>query len=89
MVPYVGPMSADQLALLTIREAATLLQKREVSPVELVDATLARVDRLQPTLKAFITVMHEAARRDAKRAEAEIAAGHPDASAQHGGPACR
>lgn len=65
-------MSRDELALLTIREAATLLQKREVSPVELVNATLERVDRLQPTLKAFITVMHEAARRDAKRAEAEI-----------------
>jgi aspartyl-tRNA(Asn)/glutamyl-tRNA(Gln) amidotransferase subunit A len=68
-------LSADDLPLLTIREAATLLQKREVSPVELVDATLARVDRLQPALKAFITVMHEAARRDARRAEAEIIRG--------------
>ena len=68
-------MSSDDLARLTIREAATLLQKREISAVELVDATLSRVDRLQPELKAFITVMHEAARRDAKRAEAEIIRG--------------
>jgi aspartyl-tRNA(Asn)/glutamyl-tRNA(Gln) amidotransferase subunit A len=75
MVPYLGPMSSDQLVLLTIREAATLLQKREISPVELIEATLARIDRLQPTLNAFITVMHGAARRDARRAEAEIARG--------------
>ena len=68
-------MSADSFALLTIREAAALLHKREVSPVELVEATLDRIDRLQPTLKAFITVMHEAARRDARRAEAEIGRG--------------
>ena len=68
-------MSPDELARLTIREAATLIGKREVSPVELIDATLERVDRLQPTINAFITVMHEAARRDAKRAEAEIARG--------------
>ena len=73
-------MSADDLALLTIREAAVLLQKREISPVDLIESTLARVDRLQPTLNAFITVMHDAARRDARRAEAEIARG------RHRGP---
>ena len=68
-------MSRDELALLTIKEASALIEKREVSPVELIDATLDRVDRLQPALNAFITVMHREARRDAKRAEAEIARG--------------
>ena len=68
-------MSRDELAQLTIKEASALVQKREVSPVELIDATLERVDRLQPTLNAFITVMHDQARRDARRAEAEIARG--------------
>ena len=68
-------MSRDELALSTIAEASALIRKREVSPVELIDATLDRVDRLQPALNAFITVMHGQARRDAKRAEAEIARG--------------
>lgn len=68
-------MSRDELAQLTIKKASALVQKREVSPVELIDATLERVDRLQPALNAFITVMHDQARRDARRAEAEIARG--------------
>jgi aspartyl-tRNA(Asn)/glutamyl-tRNA(Gln) amidotransferase subunit A len=49
---------------------------KELSPVEVVDAVLDRLDRLDPVLNAFTTVVPEEARQRAKRLEAEIAAGH-------------
>jgi aspartyl-tRNA(Asn)/glutamyl-tRNA(Gln) amidotransferase subunit A len=52
-----------------------LLRTRKVSPVELTTASLARIDRLNPTLNAFITVMHEQALADARAAEREVARG--------------
>lgn len=61
--------------LLTIAEAGRLIASRRLSPVELMDATLARIDRLQPIVGAFITVVPEAAREDALAAEREIMRG--------------
>jgi aspartyl-tRNA(Asn)/glutamyl-tRNA(Gln) amidotransferase subunit A len=49
---------------------------KELSPVEVVDAVLDRLDRLDPVLNAFTTVVPEEARQRAKWLEAEIAAGH-------------
>jgi aspartyl-tRNA(Asn)/glutamyl-tRNA(Gln) amidotransferase subunit A len=46
-----------------------------LSPVELVDAVLARIERLNPALNAFLTVLGETARHDALRAERAIARG--------------
>jgi aspartyl-tRNA(Asn)/glutamyl-tRNA(Gln) amidotransferase subunit A len=46
-----------------------------VSPVALLDTYLARIDRLDPDLRAYITVCREEARRDAARAERILAAG--------------
>lgn len=48
---------------------------KELSPVEVVDAVLDRLDRLDPVLNAFTTVVAEQARERAKRLETEIAAG--------------
>ena len=44
--------------------------------MELTEATLARIERLQPRLNAFITVTADLARQQARQAEAEIQAGH-------------
>lgn len=66
---------ADSLCELSITEAARLLRTRKLSPVELVAAYLARIETYQPQLDAFITVTAELARRQARRAEREIAAG--------------
>ena len=65
------------LALLTapISEVALKIKTRDVSPVELTDAALARAERLQPTLKSFITLLPEQARAQAKRREQAIAKG--------------
>jgi aspartyl-tRNA(Asn)/glutamyl-tRNA(Gln) amidotransferase subunit A len=68
-------MTSDDLAFSTIAELAPLIQKREVSPVELTNAVLARIERLNPALGAFITVTADLARSQARAAEAEIAAG--------------
>jgi aspartyl-tRNA(Asn)/glutamyl-tRNA(Gln) amidotransferase subunit A len=64
--------SANDLTLLSIGHAARLLRRREMSPVELVDASLARIESLNPALNAFITVTAASARRQARAAEREI-----------------
>lgn len=51
------------------------VQRREVSPVEVVDAVLDRLERLNPVLNAFCTPTPELARSEAQRIEAAIMAG--------------
>ena len=68
-------MTMQKLPMLSIREAADLIRKREVSPVELVEATLERIALYSPILNDYITVTGDKARRDAKRAEREVASG--------------
>jgi aspartyl-tRNA(Asn)/glutamyl-tRNA(Gln) amidotransferase subunit A len=60
---------------LTIAEAARLIEQRELSPVELVDSRLARIQRFDGKLNSFIRVLADEARAAARTAEAEIAAG--------------
>jgi amidase len=56
-------------------EVAGLIQRREVSPVELTGAMLDRIEALDSELHSYITVAAELARRQAKKAEAEILRG--------------
>jgi aspartyl-tRNA(Asn)/glutamyl-tRNA(Gln) amidotransferase subunit A len=67
--------SAGQLHLLDLSEASRAVQKKEVSPVELAQACLARIEKLNPNLNAFITVTGTEALDAARKAEAEIARG--------------
>ncbi len=60
---------------LTIAEAATLMRTRRLSPLELIDALLARIDRIDGDLHSFITVTAEQARRSARAAEQRFAEG--------------
>lgn len=64
-----------ELRELTIAEAARLIERRLVSPVELTEAYLAAIERLNPALNAYVTVTAERARADAAAATAEIAGG--------------
>jgi len=68
--PY-GP----ELVFLSIAEAAKLLRQKKISPVELVDAVLSQIERLNPTLNAFITIVADRAKSNARAAEREIARG--------------
>src|SRR5580704_8858458 len=61
---------------LTIAEAGALIGKRELSPVELTESRLARIERLDGQLHSFIRVLREPALAAARAAEAEIMAGH-------------
>jgi len=74
---HVMPTSAAsrQLPILDLAEASRAVQTKEVSPVELTQACLERIERLNPVLNAFITVTSESALHDAKKAEAEITRG--------------
>lgn len=69
------PLPGNELCYLSIREASQLLRRRKISPVELLNATLERIERLNPELNAFITVAAERALEDARRAQREIARG--------------
>jgi aspartyl-tRNA(Asn)/glutamyl-tRNA(Gln) amidotransferase subunit A len=64
------------IAELTLREAAELVARKEVSPVELVDACLERVARTDDVLRAYISVYQDEARKVAGAAETMISAGH-------------
>ena len=68
-------MTNDDLCYLSGGEAARLIAARQISPVELVDAVLARVEAVQPHINAFTVVRAEAARAEAKAAEAALAGG--------------
>ena len=61
---------------LTIANMAPLIRKGQLSPVELTEALLERIARLQPSLNAFITVTSDLALKQARRAEKEISKGH-------------
>jgi aspartyl-tRNA(Asn)/glutamyl-tRNA(Gln) amidotransferase subunit A len=65
----------DDLVGLSLSAAGDLLRARKVSPVELANACLARIQRLNPVLNAFITVTADQALADARVAESEIARG--------------
>jgi aspartyl-tRNA(Asn)/glutamyl-tRNA(Gln) amidotransferase subunit A len=60
---------------LTIAQAARLIETRELSPVELLDSRLERISRFDGRLNSFIRVLADDARKEARAAEAEIAAG--------------
>ena len=56
----------------TIADLAPRLRRKEISPVELTRACLNRIEKLNPTLNAFTTVMADSALAEASTAENEI-----------------
>ncbi len=58
---------SDELIRMTAREAVALLDRRAVSPMELIDAALARMDALEPAVNALPVRCPERARDHAKR----------------------
>jgi Asp-tRNA(Asn)/Glu-tRNA(Gln) amidotransferase A subunit family amidase len=68
-------MDATDLCYTPATELGRLIRARTLSPVELADAVLARIERLNPKLNAYLTVTAEHARALAKAAEARAARG--------------
>jgi len=66
---------ATELHDLSIAELSSLIAARKLSPLELVEALIRRVEQYDRQTHAFITRTFDLARQQAKQAEAEIAAG--------------
>ncbi|HIM61527.1 MAG TPA: hypothetical protein EYM42_02180, partial [Dehalococcoidia bacterium] len=67
--------SSDPLAYKPITELAHLIRTKQVSPVELTNLYLERIDQFDGQLKSYITVLAEDARREAAAAEQALSAG--------------
>lgn len=68
-------MEASELCYLSLRSLGTLIQRREISPVETTEAVLDRVDKIDRQLNSFITLLRDQALDQARAAEQEIANG--------------
>ena len=68
-------MSAAEIAFLPAARLAALVAEKQLSPVELVQSYLERIDRLDGRLRAYITVCREAALDAARRAETAVLRG--------------
>lgn len=67
--------SKDEICRMEATELAEGVRKKELSPVEVVDAVLERMDKLEPTLHAFCTPTPEMAQEEARRLEQKISEG--------------
>ena len=70
---------------MTIEEFARRVRTREITSEEVTEACLRRIDADNPRLNAFILVMADEARRQAREADRELAAGR-DRGPLHGVP---
>src|SRR5262245_17646925 len=68
-------MIPSEIIFKSVTELAPLVKARKLSPVELVQAFLDRIESVNPEVNAFITVTGEHAIKEARKAEQEIAAG--------------
>ena len=68
-------MATDDRCFLTIAEAGRLIKSKALSPVELVEAFLARIEALDPLINSYITVVADQALAAANAAERDITAG--------------
>ena len=75
----------DDILHASIAQLAGSIRKGEISPVELIEATLGAIDRCEPQLNAFITVFHEESLQSARNVEAQIRNGK-DLGPLHGMP---
>ena len=74
-MPDDAVLSSTHLHDLPISEAAPLIEQRRLSPVELTQAYLDRIETFDPQLNAYLLVTADRALEQARTAEAEIAAG--------------
>jgi len=68
-------MNKEDLCFTPASELAPMIRAKEISPVELVDTVLERIEALEPKLNAFVTLTADTAREQAKAAEAAVMRG--------------
>jgi aspartyl-tRNA(Asn)/glutamyl-tRNA(Gln) amidotransferase subunit A len=79
------PPVSQELCALGVRELGTLYRQRRLSPVEVVQATVARIRKVDSDVNAYCAVMEESAMLAARAAEAQLMAGI-DLGPLHGVP---
>ncbi len=65
----------DDLAYATATELAARIRRRDLSPVELLDAVIARIEARNPSLNALVFTAFDEAREQARRAERALTSG--------------
>jgi aspartyl-tRNA(Asn)/glutamyl-tRNA(Gln) amidotransferase subunit A len=65
-------MDRTELVYMSASRLAELIRRKDISPVEVIASVLARIERAQPSLNAFITVCAEQALEEAKTAEQAV-----------------
>ena len=68
-------MNSTEICFLSVRELGRMIRDKEISPVDVAAAHLARIHSLEPTLNSFITLLGDAAMAAARDAEKEIKEG--------------
>jgi aspartyl-tRNA(Asn)/glutamyl-tRNA(Gln) amidotransferase subunit A len=70
-------MASESLAWMPATEMAPLIRQKQLSPVEVMTAVLARIERHNKRVNAFVHLAPEAAMEAARAAEAAVASGAP------------
>jgi aspartyl-tRNA(Asn)/glutamyl-tRNA(Gln) amidotransferase subunit A len=79
-------MRSDELCWLSATDLAAQIRRGKVSPVEVVDAVLDRIERLNGQLNAYVTVTADEARRAARAAERALSRRRATPGPLHGVP---
>ena len=69
-------MEPLEICYMSAGQLSGLIRNKELSPVEVIDAHLARIEATEPVLNSFITLLPEEARAAARRAESDIQRGN-------------
>jgi aspartyl-tRNA(Asn)/glutamyl-tRNA(Gln) amidotransferase subunit A len=79
-------MVNDDLCWTPATTLAAMIRRKKVSPVEVVDAVLARIEKINPRLNAYVLVLGDEARKQAKAAERALTRRSATPGALHGVP---
>ncbi len=68
-------MVRESISFSSIKQLSEAIKNRELSSVDLVELCLKRINKFNPPLNSFITVLNEQAHADAERIEKDIGQG--------------
>ena len=68
-------MESLEICYMSVIDMAEAIKARRLSPVEIMDAILSRIERLNPKVNAYCTLVAESARKQAGEAEAMVMKG--------------
>ena len=78
-------MDSKDLCFLSAQKLAALIRQKEISPREVMDTILTRIEKINPKVNAYCTVVPEMAREAARKAEEKVMGGE-DPGPLHGVP---